>query len=467
MKRLLFPLLALLVLEMVLGTWASARAEDGWPMFQRTASHTGYLPISLDPRLFMLQWQRTLGTLDLNPVTAADGRVFASEVGYFNNPSLSTLDAKTGSTLWSKSYGSVFSVNPPSYAYGNVYIQTGNHATDTYLRAYRADTGDLVFRSAHAAQWERYYAPTILDGAVYVNGGYYGGMYAFDASSGQQLWFQPLPQYDQWTPAVDERFAYAYVGEYSPGLYVIDRLTGALVFTIPDAYFDWDGWSMNLAPVLGGADDVLAIHDRRLISFDLTNRTIRWQVDANFKGQPSIAKGVIYAISSGALTARDQLTGLLLWAWEAPAGSLEGTIIVTDSHLFTRTQSSIYAVDLATHRDVWSYPASGNLSISGRALYIAGSSGSLTAIDLGPDTVTITKAVFRSRSSVLIVKATSSLAPEAELLLTVAGCVSDAPMKYNPTKRFYKFKTNECGNLDGQTATVTSSLGGSALATIK
>jgi len=110
-------------------------------------------------------------------------------------------------------------VNPPSYAYGNVYIQTGNHGTDTYLRAYRADTGELVFQSAHAAQWERYYAPTIADGVVFVNGGYYGRMYAVDAFTGQQLWYLSLPQYDQWTAAVDDAMTYAYVGEYAPGLY--------------------------------------------------------------------------------------------------------------------------------------------------------------------------------------------------------------------------------------------------------
>jgi len=48
---------------------------------------------------------------------------------------------------------------------------------------------------------------------------------------------------------------------------------------------------------------VLAIHDGRLIFFDLA-RAYRWQLHDNFQGQPSVAKGIIYAINAGALNAR-------------------------------------------------------------------------------------------------------------------------------------------------------------------
>ena len=64
-----------------------------------------------------------------------------------------------------------------------------------------------MFQAPHSAQWERYYAPTIYDGSVYVNGGYYGGMYGFDAFGGAQQWFNSLPQYDEWTPAVEADLA--------------------------------------------------------------------------------------------------------------------------------------------------------------------------------------------------------------------------------------------------------------------
>lgn len=65
------------------------------------------------------------------------------------------------------------------------------------------------------------------------------------------------------------------MGEYFPALNVIDRQTGVVDYTIPDPNFEWDGWSMNLAPVLGQSSDVIAIHDGRLINFDLAGESIR------------------------------------------------------------------------------------------------------------------------------------------------------------------------------------------------
>lgn len=351
-------------------------------MFQADAKHTGYLPVSLDPTLFSLRWQKNVGTnFGLNPVTAGDGKVFVTLYTYFTDvPSLFALRSLDGTTLWSKGFGSVFSVNPPSYAYGKVYVQTGNHASDTFLHAFDAATGALVFLTPHQAQWERYYAPTIDAGKVYVDGGYYGGMYSFDATTGAQLWFAGLPQYDQWTPALAGGIAYAYVGEYTPGLYGIDRATGAQVLFIPDPDFVWDGWSMNLAPVVGGHDDVIAIHDGRLISFDTALGTIRWQVQDQFAGQPSVAHDRIYAVNGSHLYVVDELTHAALWWWQPPTGTPTGPVIVTDTHIFVSTADAVYAVDLATGQSVWSYPAGGYLALADSTLFVASSNGVLTAI---------------------------------------------------------------------------------------
>jgi outer membrane protein assembly factor BamB len=377
--RLALSALACLVLA------TPAHAQAIWPTFQGNASHSGYVPISLDPSEFALRWQRTIGDgKALNPVAVGDHKVFVSTVGYFNDAGLYVHNSQSGEELWQVTYGDVYSVNPPAYNAGKVYIQTGNHSTDTYLRAYQADSGALVFQAPHSAQWERYYAPTIVDDTVYVDGGYYGGMYAFDANDGTQRWFHALNQYDQWTPAVDANYAYAYLGEYSPALYVLDRATGNLAFSIPDPNFDWDGWSMNLAPVLGGKDDVIAIHDGRLIRFDLAGRRIAWEVARSFTGQPSVAKGVIYAVDAGALTASDQATGQLLWSWGLPTEKVVGPLIVTNTHVFAALERSTHAIDLVSRSSVWSVPVAGRLALADNALFIAGPTGTLTVYDVAP-----------------------------------------------------------------------------------
>jgi len=374
-------------------------AGDQWPMYQANPSHTGFIPVSVDPTKFALRWQVQIGSLPLNPVTAAGGgHVFVSKIGYFdfNGPSLYALDSGSGASIWSKDFGNVFSVNPPSYSNGTVYIQTGQDTAGSaapYLHAYDAATGTLLFRSEFGAQWENYYAPTIYQGKVYIDGGEFGGMYSFDGSTGYQDWFYTgLPQYDQWTPAVDANWAYAYMGYNSDGgggsgLYVLDRLTGQLVFQIPDPTFNFDGGSMNLAPVLGGLSDLFVINSSRLIRFDLNARGMGWVNTANFSGQPAVANGTVYAINAGALGAYDQTTGTSQWMWEAPDGdTLQDTVIATNSHLFVGSASNTYCIDLTSHEEVWSYPSAGYLSLGESTLYIAGSDGTLTAIGMGiPD----------------------------------------------------------------------------------
>ena len=355
-----------------------------WETYQGDERHSGYAAISLEPEVFSLRWQKTIAAgIPLNPVAAADGKVFVSLNNSFRSGNaLFTLDARDGEVLWSRGFGSPFSVNPPAYGYGNVYIQTGNHSNDTYLWAFDAKTGGLVFKSPHAAQWEQYYAPTIFDGSVYVNGGYYGGMYAFDAFSGQSLWFAPLAQYDEFTPAVDQDHVYAYVGEYSPGLYVVDRNTGQPSYSIADRDFKWNGWSMQLAPVLGSMGDVLAIHDGRLIRFDLAGRRIAYQIQASFTGQPSVAKGVVYAINGGALEARNESDGSLRWRWVSPTGAATQHVIVTDTHVFVRTATATHAVELLSGQSVWSIAAVGAMALGEETLYIASAAGVVTAISM-------------------------------------------------------------------------------------
>lgn len=353
-----------------------------WATYQGGPSHTGFMPVVLDASTFALRWNVSpMAGRALNPVTAADGKVFVSERTYFGtNQTIAALNAVDGSQLWANGYGNINAINPPAYASGNVYFQTGGHG-DSYLRGLDANTGALVFRSSFANQWSRYLAPTPFAGNIYINGGSYGGAYGFDDSSGAQLWFASLSQYDSWTPAVDENYIYAYTNSFT----VINRLTGSSEYTIPDPGNPGYGSSINAAPVLGSQQNALVVNNGRLISFDLQNRSIAWQLSANFGGQPSLALGRIYTISSGALSVRDEITGDSVWTWEPPAsGSVSGNMVVTMNLIFLRDATSTYAVDLDTHLAVWSYPAAGHLSLSNEGtLYIATGTGSLVAITVG------------------------------------------------------------------------------------
>ena len=389
--------------------WMASAADGSWPMFQGNAAHTGYVPVRLAPTNFVLRWQKTIDAgVALNPVTEGEGKVFVTEYGYFSKVGLHVLSQTNGDALWSVDYSGVFSLNPPSYGYGDVYIENGN-GISTYsagVTAYQADTGTAVFRSPISAQWERYLAPTLYDGNVYVDGGEYGGMYSFNATNGMQNWFGYVAQYDGWTPAVDTNYCYVFTGsgDTVPILgefRIMDRFTGTTVHLVIDNDFQWNGYTMNSAVVLGTNNDAFAINEPgsvypnygasgRLLMFDLrsdaTNQPhIGWVLKNHFTGQPTLGNGVLYVNDGGSLVALDELTGSRLWAWvPSPLESVTGTIIATDNLLFVGTGAATYAIDLTSHLAIWSYPAAGDLSFGDGVLYVAGANGTLTAISAQP-----------------------------------------------------------------------------------
>jgi outer membrane protein assembly factor BamB len=323
-----------------------------------------------------------VSTAALNPVTAGDGKVFVTTSSYFGIQQARALDARTGGELWMREFGNIHTVNPPAYANGFVYLQTGGHE-DSFLWALDAGTGAVRFQSPFANQWSHYFAPTIVGTTVYMAGGYYGGMYAFNAATGMQRWFASLNQYDQFTPAVSGGFVYAYTGSYQPKLTVVDTTTGQVAYEIADPGFVWDGWSMNTAPTLGGASNLLATNGGRLISFDLQARTIGYQLSPGFRGQPTVANGVVFVANGAQVQARAEADGSLQWSWTPPEGQPTGPMIVTKNLLLLSTAANTYAVDLASHAQVWSYPAGGQLALSAQGiLFISQSTGKLTAVSM-------------------------------------------------------------------------------------
>src|SRR5262249_21449588 len=145
----------------------------------------------------------------------------------------------------------------------------------------------------------------------------------FDPLSGDLLWLQVgLPQADLWTPAIDDRYSYTYIGN---SLFAVDRTTGSLAYQVADPS---SGFAREYSPVLGGAGVLLVINNCRLIAFDLPTRSIRWRVSRLFTGQPVVARGVVYAIDNGKLVAIDETTHADLWTWQPPGEALAGSMIV-------------------------------------------------------------------------------------------------------------------------------------------
>jgi hypothetical protein len=383
--------LGLLVFGIMTG---AVEAGTDWSTYQGNAAHTGYVSGSYNFNNPKLLWHTVVAPNSLTGLAVGDNTVFiTNQAPFSNNTSFNALDQTTGSVLWSKAFGtSNDTTSAPAYYNGAVYFQTDGNSSvaGNFLNAYNARTGATLFNAPYQAQWETYLNPTPYGGNIYTGGGYYGGMYSFNATTGQQNWFGTVPQYDGWTPAVDGKYAYAYTGsgDTTPikGVFtMINLATGTTAATVVDPVYNWNGYTMNSAVVLGTNNDAFTINGGRLVSWDTTldathTPHIAWSLTDQYSGQPTLANGKLYVIDNGGIAVLDEKTGNLLWTWSTSSGSILGPMIVTDNLLFAQTSTETFAIDLFTHQVDWSYNASGSLAFADSSLYIAGSDGTVYAI---------------------------------------------------------------------------------------
>ena len=345
-----------------------------WATYQGNIAHTGYVPVTIRPLAIGKRWGWTSPPnngvpMSVGHLSASAGRVFVNA-----GNTIQAISEDDATALWNYDVTGISWVlntgaQDPAVYDGRVYF-SGGHQNSTYLFVLDAASGALQYKSLMSSQWEQYLAPVVQGGNVYTEGGSYGGLYGFD-DQGFQLFFANAEQTDHWSPAVDQNHVYTYTGASGYAyLRQIDRFTGAVVRSIQDSSFQFGGYRMNGAPVLTAAGGVLAYNNGvSLTSFDVTNGVIGWQQSGNYASNPALANGVVYAVNRSPyrLEAREQATGQVKWSWspQAPTETnFVGDVMVTQNLVFLSTNSTVYAIDLATHQAVWTYPKPALLALS-------------------------------------------------------------------------------------------------------
>jgi outer membrane protein assembly factor BamB len=383
-----------------------------WETFQGNSSHTGYVPATLDPSRFRKIWEwdrpdKEAGvTPYINPVVIENGIVFVTEDDYFQPQKLHALRESDGQPLWSYDFGIIAALNPPAVHQGRVCVVTSGH-DDTFLWIFDAASGGSLAKTPFEVQWYQYLSPTIYGNTVYINSGYFGGQtMAFALADGSVLWESiAYGDNDMFTPAVDPDGVYHYSGA---GLVVLSPAAGSPLMTIADPDPDSEGYSHLGSTVRGTFNNVICFsgdddraeasssmegnNERRLMSFDLNSRIVSWKSASRYLTHPATADGQVFAAANSPLRleALSERNGHLLWTWQPQGSSVTSfhrNIIATRNIIFVSSDVAVHAISRETHREVWSYPEPGTLSISeGRVLYIAvgaiTSDGRLVAIAL-------------------------------------------------------------------------------------
>jgi outer membrane protein assembly factor BamB len=358
-------------------------ATADWPTRGGNWARTGYNVGETGSPPLTRAWGITTAQT-LRPVAIAGGTVFVTSNGNLggNGPNvIQAFDLATGALDWSYDFGDAEAVGEPSVDGGVVYVGV-NHGImfgTTAEYAFDAATGRIVWRTAFSSQWETFWAPLVIGGTVYADGGEYGGLLAWNASSGTQVFFDSmLEQYDEWSPTWDGTsvltFMAGHLRSHDPASGAVTRTT-----TVP---WNWVGWSMRTVPIVD-AGRTYVIAPPSLIAVETPTGAMLWSISHNFDGVPATADGHVYAVSAGALESRAGTSGAIEWTFVGD-GALVSPAVLTPTHAYVSSDANTYALDRATGTMVWTAGLGGRLSIGEGHLAVAGATGTLTVYALTP-----------------------------------------------------------------------------------
>ncbi|HVE42756.1 MAG TPA: PQQ-binding-like beta-propeller repeat protein [Planctomycetota bacterium] len=365
-------------------SFTTVNTANVWGTQGMDARHGGSNPFETGQPPLTFAWSTSLGSGALNPVVYEAGRVFVTPYQLYATPAAVTaLDASTGASLWSHNFGSIFSVGQPAVSGGSVLLQTSNNSIAPASNAWSLDAagGTVNWSTAIGSQWENFWAPIVVGNTIYSNGGYYGGLYGRNFSTGVETFFlgNPLEQFDEWSPAYDNGVLYTFIkGSFRAH----NPANGAILWTrtVPWVFFTYD---MKCSPVLDGTR-AYVIAPPNLHAINLTTQLVDWTVSGlNFSGTVALDNGVVFALSGGTLHARDAGSGASLWTFAGDA-ALNHAPAIANGYLYVSSNANTYAVRLSDHVQVWTAAVGGWLSVAGGKLFIARPDGVLTAYSLTP-----------------------------------------------------------------------------------
>jgi hypothetical protein len=351
-----------------------------WKTFGNGPEHTGYFPGGLGNGTFSLSWVTNVnGSLfPLKQAAIAEGIIFLTANDFTHKGYVAALRESDGSLAWRYDFGDSYTVNPPTYDQGYLFVQRNGLNGTTALWNFNAMTGTTNWVAPHGAQVEHYLAPTVADGKVWISGGNYGGLYGFIETNGMQLFYQGLQQVGGWSPTYYGGKLYTWVGG---NFRAHDPLTGVVLWS---TNLTWSWWGATPMDRTVAVSDGFAYFNGLFAMFgiDLSSARVTWQETNRFSGTPAVAKGIVYSISDSNVLAFSK-TGEYLGSYTADM-ELTSQPILTDDLLIVSSSSQTYVFDLCTHNLHQTLPVGGNLTLANGVLYVAGADGNLYAYSSTP-----------------------------------------------------------------------------------
>lgn len=351
---------------------------NDWETLQRNAAHSAYVHASFDPAKITKAWERTItGAHTVHRVATKGGQLYLTAAAAAGT-SVIAMDSATGTQRWAYNIGTLSSASGPTVTGDQLQIVTMVTPSNTNrIVTLNAGNGQYVRDMLFGAQWSAFAQPTAMGRDLYLASGYFGNIvYGYNLDTGATRWQATGGGGKVWdgaTVAADNNYVYYYSGN----LDVIRRSDGAVVKSIVDPNWVWNGYTYLGGPILGSRGNAIAYSGTGmgtyniafpLVSFDIEGGKVAWRTAGTYHTLPALGKGLLFAASNTRrqLDAIGEDDGAVRWSWAPPSGEeFVGNIIVTNNLLFFSTRNKVYAVSLAEPRTIaWSAPTPGNLAIS-------------------------------------------------------------------------------------------------------
>ncbi len=289
----------------------------------------------------------------------AGGKVFVLTAGSASGgqgTQLFALDESTGKTVWGPvAIGGTYWVSGHTYDSGKVFVLN----FDGLLLSFDAATGEPGWSALLPNQYVFESPPTASAGIVYVAGAGSGGtVYAVDETNGNVLWSN-LVNGDQSSPTVSIDGVFV---SYTCQVYKFDLATGSILWHYAGP---GDGGGGTTAAYANGSlyvrDPACAPAAGTIFDAASGNQTGTFPM-SSVSAIPAFSSTAAFFLNDGTLRGMDFAAQQVSWSF-AGDGHLVSAPIAIDSVVVAGSASgTVYALDAATGRELWSGAAGAAIS---------------------------------------------------------------------------------------------------------